>query len=196
MMQCLADGYFIVPHTVTDYVAGVTDHPEPSHPAFDAAERRVRERIDRLLGVGGSTPPTVFHRRLGELMLDRCGITREAEGLRDAIGKIADLREEFWRDLRVVDGETEINQALEYAGRVADFLELAELMCRDALERDESCGCHLREEHQSGEGEPLREDERFSHAAVWEYGGEGGEPVRHTEQLRYDEIKPVARSYK
>ncbi len=196
MMQCLADGYFIAPHCVTDYVAEVTDHPEPTHPSFDAAEERVRERIAGLLDVGGTTPPTVFHRRLGELMLDRCGITREAAGLRDAIDRIRDLRDEYWRDLRVSDGSMEINQALEYAGRVADFLELAELMCRDALEREESCGCHLREEYQTEEGEPIRDDERFSHVAVWEHRGEGEEPVRNIEPLEFEALKPVARSYK
>ncbi len=123
-------------------------------------------------------------------------ITREAAGLEHAISTIRDLREEFWSDLRVTDGAAEINQALEYAGRVADFLELAELMCRDALVRDESCGCHLREEHQSEEGEPLREDERFTHVGVWEHAGEGAEPIRHEEPLDFEVIKPVARSYK
>ena len=154
MMQCLADGYFIVPHTVTDYLSQVEDHPNSGGAAFDEAEAAVRDKLERLLAVGGKTPATVFHRELGDLMLDRCGITRDGDGLRDAIGKVRAIREEFWRDVRVTDGETELNQALEYAGRVADFLELAELMCRDALDRDESCGCHLREEHQSEEGEP------------------------------------------
>jgi succinate dehydrogenase flavoprotein subunit len=196
MMQCLADGYFIVPHAVTDYLGGLAEHPDPGHPAFEAVEREVRERLRRLLDVGGKTPATVFHRELGNLMLDRCGITRDAEGLRDAIGKVGVIREEFWRDLRVTDTEGELNQALEYAGRVADFLELAELMCRDALERDESCGCHLREEHQSEEGEPLRNDERYSNVAVWEHRGEGQEPALHREALSFDEIEPVARSYK
>jgi succinate dehydrogenase / fumarate reductase flavoprotein subunit len=196
MMQCLADGYFIVPHTVTDYVAGLDDHPDPDHPSFAAAESAVRERIGRLMDVGGTKPPTVFHRELGELMLDRCGITREAGGLRDAIGRIRELRAEFWRDLRVADGDGEINQALEYAGRVADFLELAELMCRDALEREESCGCHLREEYQTEDGEPIRDDDRFQHVAVWEYDGEDTDPIRHTEPLEFEITTPVARSYK
>jgi succinate dehydrogenase / fumarate reductase flavoprotein subunit len=196
MMQCLADGYFIVPHAVTDYVADVAEHPDGSHPAFEQAERSVRERIDRLLGIGGSTPASVFHRRLGDLMLDRCGITREAKGLQEAIGEIGVIREEFWRDLRVTDGDENINQQLEYAGRVADFLELAELMCRDALERDESCGCHLREEHQSEEGEPMRDDRKYAHASVWEYMGEGEEPVLHREELQFETVEPVARSYR
>jgi succinate dehydrogenase / fumarate reductase flavoprotein subunit len=196
MMQCLADGYFIVPHAVTDYMSGVVEHPDGSHPAWDEAERNVREKIARLLGVGGNTPATVFHRELGDLMLDRCGITRDAEGLRGALGEVRRIREEFWRDVRVTDGEGEINQALEYAGRVADFLELAELMCRDALERDESAGCHLREEHQSEDGEPLRDDNRFAHVAVWEHRGEDAEPALHKEELSFEEIEPVARSYK
>jgi succinate dehydrogenase / fumarate reductase, flavoprotein subunit len=196
MMQCLADGYFILPHTVTDHLSGVAEHPDPSHPAFDEAEQGVRDRVRRLMDVGGTTPPTVFHRELGEVMLDRCGITRTAEGLRDAIDRIGAIREEFWRDLRVTDTENGLNQTLEYAGRVSDFLELADLMCRDALERDESCGCHLREEHQTPEGEPVRDDDRFSHVAVWEYTGEGAAPVRHTEPLRFEVVPPVVRSYR
>jgi succinate dehydrogenase / fumarate reductase flavoprotein subunit len=112
------------------------------------------------------------------------------------VGKVRSIREEFWRDLRVTEGERGINQALEYAGRVSDFLELAELMCRDALERDESCGCHLREEHQSEEGEPLRDDRKFAHVAIWEHSGEEAEPVRHTEELGFGEVEPVQRSYK
>jgi succinate dehydrogenase / fumarate reductase flavoprotein subunit len=196
MMQCLADGYFVVPHTVTDYLAAVRDHPDASHPAFDEAEAAVRERIDGLLAVGGSTPTSHFHRELGYLMLDKCGITREAGGLREAIGEVAAIREEFWRDVRVTNGSGEINQDLEYAGRVADFLELAELMCRDALERDESCGCHLRQEHQSSDGEPIRDDRHFSNVSVWEHGGEGEEPALQIEELDFEQIEPVQRSYK
>jgi succinate dehydrogenase / fumarate reductase flavoprotein subunit len=196
MMQCLADGYFIVPHAVTDYLTEIGDHPDTSHPAFTDAESDVRARIDRLLSVAGSTPATQFHRELGELMLDQCGITRQGEGLGEAMGRIRSVREEFWRDLRVSDGEQGINQALEYAGRVADFLELAELMCRDALERDESCGCHLREEHRSEEGEPLRKDDRFANVTVWEHRGEGADHVAHREELRFEQLEPVARSYK
>src|SRR3954451_2392221 len=129
MMQCLADGYFVVPHTVTDYLAEIDDHTDADHPAFDEAESQVRARIDRLMGVGGSTPAGEFHRELGYLMLDKCGITRDGGGLREAQGELAALREEFWRDVRVTNGSGEINQDLEYAGRVADFLELADLMC-------------------------------------------------------------------
>jgi succinate dehydrogenase / fumarate reductase flavoprotein subunit len=196
MMQCLADGYFIVPHTVTDYLSSIDEHPDDSHPAFDSAEYDVRERLSRLLGIEGSTPATVFHRELGHLMLDKCGITRDAEGLTEAIGRVRSIREEFWRDVRVTESGAGINQALEYAGRVGDFLELAELMCRDALERDESCGCHLREEHQSDDGEPLRNDAKFADVAVWEHRGEDAEPALHTEKLEFREVEPVQRSYK
>jgi succinate dehydrogenase / fumarate reductase flavoprotein subunit len=128
-------------------------------------------------------------------MLDRCGIARNAKGLDSAIDDIAGIREEFWRDLRVDGSERELNQSLEYAGRVADFLEFAELMCRDALERDESCGCHLREEHQTEEGEAVRDDRRYAHVAVWEWAGEGAEPIRHKEELDFEYITPKARSY-
>jgi succinate dehydrogenase / fumarate reductase flavoprotein subunit len=196
MMQCLADGYFVVPHTVTHYLGGLGDHVDTNHPAFAETATRVEERLDRLMSVGGSTSPTVFHRELGHVMLDRCGISRTAEGLEEAIGKIGQIREEFWRDLRVDGDGAQLNQTLEYAGRVADFLEFAELMCRDAIERDESCGCHLREEHQTEDGEALRDDSHFSHTAIWEYTGEGSDPKLHTEELEFDEVEPTQRSYK
>jgi succinate dehydrogenase / fumarate reductase, flavoprotein subunit len=195
MMQCLADGYFVVPHTVTDYLAEIDDHPDTSHPAFDEAEGSVRARIERLLGVGGSTPASEFHRELGYLMLDKCGIVRDAAGLELALNEISGIREEFWNDLRIVDGADGINQALEYAGRVADFLELADLMCRDALERDESCGCHLRDEHQTDDGEPIRDDRRYANVAVWEHRGEDAEPAKHAEELDFAQLEPVSRSY-
>ena len=196
MMQCLADGYFIVPHTVTNWVSGVGDHVKTDHPAFDRAEGEVRERISRLLGVGGTTPHTVFHRELGEVMLDRCGITRDAEGLTEAMGRVRELREAFWSDVRIEPGEAGINQSLEYAGRIADFLELGELMCRDALERDESCGCHLREEHQTEEGEAVRNDKRFANVQVWDWRGEGEEPEMQTEHLDFESLELSTRSYK
>jgi succinate dehydrogenase / fumarate reductase, flavoprotein subunit len=196
MMQCLADGYFIVPHTVTNWVSGVGDHVKTDHPAFDRAEGEVRERIARLLGVGGTTPHTVFHRELGEVMLDRCGITRDAEGLTEAMGRVRELREAFWSDVRIEPGEAGINQSLEYAGRIADFLELGELMCRDALERDESCGCHLREEHQTEDGEAVRDDKRFANVQVWDWRGEGEEPDMQTEHLDFESLELSTRSYK
>jgi succinate dehydrogenase / fumarate reductase, flavoprotein subunit len=195
MMQCLADGYFIVPHTVTDYLSGLDDHVDERDPAFSATELEVEERIRRLTSVGGSTAAMHFHRGLGHLMLDHCGMSRTAEGLEDARSEVGRIREEFWRDLRVDGSDRELNQSLEYAGRVADFLEFSELMCRDALERDESCGCHLREEHQTEEGEALRDDEHYAHVAVWEHRGED-EPQLCTEPLEFKEIEPTQRSYK
>jgi succinate dehydrogenase / fumarate reductase flavoprotein subunit len=196
MMQCLADGYFIAPHTVTNWVSGVSGHVSTDHPAFDEAERDVRGRIDRLLGIGGSTPPAVLHRALGEVMLDNCGITRDANGLRGAMSRISELREEFWSDLRLEPGAGGINQTLEYAGRIADFLELAELMCRDALVREESCGCHLREEHQTDEGEALRDDKDHANVQVWEWKGEGEEPEMQREKLEFEAVELQTRSYK
>ena len=129
-------------------------------------------------------------------MLDRCGITREADGLREAMAKIRDMREAFWSDLKLEPGDHGINQTLELAGRIADFLELAELMCRDALAREESCGCHLREEHQTEEGEAIRDDERFAKAQVWEWKGEDAEPEMSSEPLEFESIEPATRSYK
>jgi succinate dehydrogenase / fumarate reductase flavoprotein subunit len=196
MMQCLADGYFIVPHTVTNWLSAVDDHVTTDHPAFETAERDVRERVERLLGVSGTTPQTVFHRELGEVMLDKCGITRDAGGLREALGRVREIREAFWSDLRIEPGNEGINQTLENASRISDFLELAELMCRDALERDESCGCHLREEHQTDEGEAVRNDSRFANVQVWQWKGEGEEPDLTTESLEFEDIEPVTRSYK
>jgi succinate dehydrogenase / fumarate reductase flavoprotein subunit len=195
MMQCLADGYFIVPHCVTDYLSRQADHVDPGDSAFGVAREEAEKRLASLLGVGGTTPATVFHRELGNVMLDRCGITRDSEGLRGAIGEIARVRDEFWADLRVDGTQGDLNQSLEYAGRVADFLEFSELMCRDALEREESCGCHLREEHQTEAGEAVRDDARFAHVAVWEHRGDDAEPVRHTEPLRFEMLEPVTRSY-
>jgi succinate dehydrogenase / fumarate reductase flavoprotein subunit len=195
MMQCLADGYFILPHTVTDYLSGLGDHLPEGDPAFARATEAVTDRLQRLMSVGGTTPPIAFHRELGNVMLDRCGITRDADGLRSAISDVRRIREEFWSDLRV-DGEGgELNQVLEYAGRVADFCELAELMCRDALERNESCGSHFRAEHQTEDGEALRDDERHSDVSVWEYRGEDVEPQMQREELRFDVVEPVQRSY-
>jgi len=196
MMQCLADGYFILPHTVTDYLAGLEEETNDSHVAFGASVEACRERLDRLMAIDGTTAPSVFHRRLGQVMLDRCSITRDADGLSEAIEEIRGIREDFWGDLRIGGEEGELNQTLEHAGRLADFLELAELMCLDAIERDESCGCHLREEHQTDEGEAERDDARYATVQVWEHRGEGLEPDLHHEDLGFDEVEPTARSYK
>ena len=197
MMQCLADGYFVLPHTVTDYLARL-EHPhvDPEHPAFAQTEEAVHARLERLTAVDGTTPTSHFHRQLGKLMLDACGISRAGSKLEAALDEIPRIRRRFWSDVKVAGEQASFNQSLEYAGRVADYLELAELMCLDALERDESCGCHLREEHQAGDGEPVRNDEEFAHVAVWEYLGEDQTPLRQIEPLRFDEIKPKARSYR
>ncbi len=196
MMQCLADGYFILPHCVTDYLADVSESVDAGHEEFGATRERCQSRLRALLDVGGKTPATIFHRRLGAVMLDRCGITRDADGLQSAISDIREIREEYWRDLRVDGEEKDINQSLEYAGRVADFLEFAETMCLDALEREESCGCHLRSEHQTEEGEAVRNDARYAHAQVWEYTGPDSQPELHHEELGFEVVEPSTRSYK
>ena len=156
----------------------------------------VKARAERLLSIGGSTTPDAFHRELGHLMWDRCGMSRDKAGLAKALEAIPALRERFWSDLKVVGAAGELNQTLERAGRVADFLELAELMCRDALAREESCGCHFREEHATPEGEAVRDDARFSYVAAWEHGGEGAPPVLHKEELAFEFVKPSTRSYR
>jgi succinate dehydrogenase / fumarate reductase flavoprotein subunit len=196
MMQCLADGYFIVPHTVTNWVSNVDEHIGTDHEAFDEAEREVSARIQSLMEIGGQTPQTTFHRELGEVMLDHCGITRSADGLKEAIESIGAIRERFWSDLKIEPGDAGINQTLEHAGRIADFLELGELMCRDALQRDESCGCHLREEHQTDEGEAMRDDHDFQNVQVWEWQGEDTEQKLHIEPLEFEKLEPTTRSYK
>ena len=197
LMQGLADGYFILPYTIGDYLAGV----KPGPPAGDAPEVRaalsdVRERNARLLALEGARSPSSFHRELGKLMWEKCGMARNEAGLKDALQRIPALREEFWRDLRVPGSGEELNQSLEQAGRVADFLELGELMCRDALERRESCGGHFREEYQTADGEAQRDDANYCHVAAWEYAGEGRPPVRNVEPLAFDNVHLATRSYK
>jgi len=197
LMQGLADGYFIAPYTLGHYLAGEKPPAlDTSHPAFADARRQVEERIGRLLGIGGPHSVDHFHRRLGAILWDKCGMGRRGEGLEQAIGEIRGLREEFWKQVRVPGGAEGLNPELEKAGRVADFLELGELMCRDALERRESCGGHFREEYQTEEGEALRDDANFTHAAVWEYRGDDQEPARHAEPLNLEVVKPSQRSYK
>jgi succinate dehydrogenase / fumarate reductase flavoprotein subunit len=197
MMQCLADGYFVLPHTVTDYLARLeVPHVDAGDPVFAKAEEDVEHRLSQLMAVDGTTPTSYFHRELGKLMLDTCGVSRTGPKLERALEEIPQIREQFWSDLKVGGDARSLNQSLEYAGRVADFLELGELMCRDALVRDESCGCHLREEHQTDAGEPIRNDEKFTHVAAWEYTGPDTLPDRHVEQLEFYELKPKARSYR
>ena len=197
LMQGLADGYFVIPYTIGHYLA--TRHRgrvTTEHPAFVDAEAQAKGRLQRLLGLGGKTPIGELHRALGRIMWDFCGMARNAGGLREALAMIPELRERFWAEGRVPGGQSELNPWLEYAGRVADFMEFAEVMCLDALDRDESCGGHFREEHQTGEGEAVRDDENFSHASVWEFTGDGNAPKRHKEPLTFEYVKLSTRSYK
>ncbi len=197
LMQGLADGYFIAPYTVPDYIASTRFSDAPvNHPAFDEAETRVDDQLKHLLGVKGKTTPREFHRRLGHLMWDYVGMARTAAGLQKVLSEIPALREEFWRDVSVPGTNDYMNKSLEYAGRVADYLEFAEVMALDALERAESCGGHFREESQTPEGEALRDDENFAHVAAWEFTGVGAEPVLHREKLDFENVHPSQRSYK
>jgi succinate dehydrogenase / fumarate reductase flavoprotein subunit len=197
LMQGLADGYFILPVTIGDYLAtAVREKIGTDHAEFKKAEGETRSRIQKLLGVKGKRTANSFHRELGLLLWEFCGMSRNAEGLRKALARIPALREEFWKDVNVLgDGES-FNQALERAGRVADFLEFAELLCQDALHREESCGGHFREEHQTPDGEALRNDDRFSYAAAWGFQGVGQKPLLNAEPLKFEEAQPVQRSYK
>jgi succinate dehydrogenase / fumarate reductase flavoprotein subunit len=197
LMQGLADGYFVLPNTINDYLAdGPFPRVDPGDPAVVDAVEAVRDRIDTLLSIDGSRTVDSFHRELGRVMWDYCGMERSEEGLRKAIGRIRELKAEFWSDVKVLGTGAELNQALERAGRVADFFELGELMCRDALHREESCGGHFRTEHQTPDGEALRDDANFAYVAAWEYGGEGKAPVLNKEPLVYENIKLSQRSYK
>lgn len=196
LMQGLADGYFVLPITIGDFLARhAPESLAPDHPACAAARTEVEARLDRLRSGRGSRTVDSFHRELGRLMWDHCGMSRSAAGLRAALERIPALREEFWRDVRVAPGER-INESLARAGRVADFMELAELMCVDALHREESCGGHFRVEHQFEDGEALRDDEGFSYVAAWEWRGPGEAPVLHREPLQFDRVKPARRSYR
>jgi succinate dehydrogenase / fumarate reductase flavoprotein subunit len=197
LMQGLADGYFILPYTIGDYLAQAR-FPKlgADHPACRDVEREVAGRVGRLLAGSGRRTAEAFHRELGRLMWDACGMSRSASGLGAALRRIPELREEFWAEVRVPGAGEELNQALERVGRVADLFELAELMCLDALERNESCGGHFREEYQTEEGEARRDDAGFSHVAVWEHAGEAHAPRRHVEPLRFEYVRPTQRSYK
>src|SRR5438552_10386873 len=202
LMQGLADGYFILPYTLPNYLAGQTGkRPSIDHPEFKKVEDDVSARVKKILDVNGKRSLDSIHRELGALLWDKCGMARNAGGLREALGKIPGLREEFWsrgRGVRVPGNGEDFNQALEGAGRVADFLEFAELMCLDALERDESCGGHFREEHQTPDGEALRDDENFATVFAWEYQGNGqsAHPKLHREPLHFETVHLTQRSYK
>ena len=200
LMQGLADGYFVIPYTIGNYIAGLMSSDrtrlDAESPAFAAAEAKVRERVARLLGIRGRRTADSFHRELGALMWEKCGMSRNRAGLTAALAEIPRLREEFWRDLNLLGDGDGLNQSLERAGRVADFLELGELLCRDALHREESCGGHFREEHQTPEGEAERDDERFRYVAAWEWMGEGEAQTLHREPLEFEHVHLAQRSYK
>lgn len=196
-MQGLADGYFILPYTIANYLAQTPRNTaDEGHPAVREALDAVRTRTEKFLSIRGKRSPDSFHRELGQLMWEKCGMARTKQGLEEALAKIPAIREEFWNNLNVLGGASELNVSLEKAGRVADFLELGELMCRDALVREESCGGHFREEHQTPEGEAQRDDENFSHVSAWEFTGTNSAPILHKEQLEFEYVKPTQRSYK
>ncbi len=197
LMQGLSDGYFILPGTVSDYLGANKLEPVSADaPEVKAAVADVAERTKRLLGVQGKRTVASFHRELGHIMWEYCGMARNAEGLKKALELIPKLREEFWRDVRIPGAGAELNQTLEHAGRVADFLELGELMCRDALHREESCGGHFRTEHQTPDGEALRDDAHFAYVAAWQYAGPNAAPILNKEPLEFESVKLSTRSYK
>jgi succinate dehydrogenase / fumarate reductase flavoprotein subunit len=197
LMQGLADGYFVIPYTIGGYLAGESwDKVTTDHPAFEETAAGVNERIQALLSINGSRTVDDIHRELGHIMWDYCGMSRNNEGLAKARGMVQALREEFWQNALVPGKNEDLNQSLEKAGRVADFLEFAELMIIDALERQESCGGHFNEAFQTEEGEALRDDEHFSHVAAWEFSGDGKDPVLHKEPLEFEHVHLAQRSYK
>jgi succinate dehydrogenase / fumarate reductase flavoprotein subunit len=197
LMQGLADGYFIIPYTLGNYFASSKfAKVSTDHAAFRDAEASARARLEKLLGIQGSRSVDTFHRELGKIMWNHCGMARNERGLEEGLELIPALREEFWQDVCVLGDGGEVNQSLEKAGRVADFLELGELLCLDALERRESCGAHFREEFQTGDGEAARDDERYCHVAAWEYTGENSPPIRHVEPLSFESVPLQTRSYK
>jgi len=198
LMQGLADGYFVIPYTIGGYLAGIKPgtRVKADNPAVKEADQAVADRTEKFLSIGGKETPTHFHQRLGKVMWEFCGMARNEAGLKKALEEIPKIREEFWKNLCIPGSGADVNQSLESAARVADFLEIGELMCLDALNRRESCGGHFREEWQTEEGEAMRDDENFCHVAAWEYKGEGQTPVRHVEALSYDNVHLATRSYK
>ena len=197
LMQGLADGYFVIPYTIGDYLARVkADKPSTDASEFREAERQVTERNQRLLDANGSRTVDSFHKELGKIMWDKCGMARNAEGLKWALQRIPELREEFWKDVKVLGKGETVNQSLEKAGRVADFMEFGELMCLDALEREESCGGHFREEYQTEDGEAKRNDDEFAYVAAWEFQGVNERPTLHKEDLEFENVELATRSYK
>ncbi|MDF2439560.1 MAG: succinate dehydrogenase / fumarate reductase, flavoprotein subunit, partial [Abditibacteriota bacterium] len=197
LMQGLADGYFVIPYTLGDYLAGTAlNKVSTDHPAFKESAHEVQTRINTMLNVKGSRTVIQFHRQLGQIMWDHVGMGRTKEGLTKAISQIQTLRNEYWQDVLIPGDANNLNQNLERAGRVADFMEFGELLARDALQREESCGGHFREEYQTPDGEAQRDDENFFHVAAWEYTGVDNEPIRNTEPLIYEKVHPTQRSYK
>lgn len=198
LMQGLADGYFVLPYTIGNYLAPMLNKPIPGtdHPAFQQAEQEARERFSGYLSIGGTRSPDWFHKELGKIIWDYCGMERTQQGLEKALSELPALYDEFQKDLKVVGDSESINQTLEKAGRVDDFFQLGMLMCRDALERNESCGGHFRAEYQTEEGEALRDDENFAHVAAWEWNGDPMSSVRHKEELTFETVHLATRSYK
>ncbi|HHX46901.1 MAG TPA: FAD-binding protein, partial [Brevibacterium sp.] len=197
LMQGLSDGYFVLPNTINDYLADAPfDKIDDAHPAAKEALDSVNDQINTLLSINGSRTVDSFHKELGQIMWEYCGMERTEEGLRKAIGLIRELRKNFWADVKVTGEAMELNQALERAGRVADFIELGELMCIDALHRRESCGGHFRAESQTEDGEALRHDDEYAYVAAWEWTGVGNKPILHKEPLEYEFIEMKQRSYK
>ncbi len=196
LMQCAGDGYFILPYTITDYLADEIKTPriQTDLPEFENAEKEVKERIEKLIAVNGKQTVTSFHKRLGKIMWDYCGMYRNEQGLSKALGLIDELEKEFWDDVKIPGTANDLNQELEKASRVADYFELARLLCYDALNRKESCGAHFREESQTESGEAKRDDANFSYVAAWEYKGPKSEPVMHKEELNYEFVKVQERS--
>ena len=197
LMQGLADGYFVLPYTIGGYLAQLGWDPVSNQTdGFKESLAGIKEQTSKFLSMNGKKSPDDFHMELGHLMLDKCGMARDAKGLKEALAKIPEIREEFWKNVNIPGSGESMNQTLEKAGRVADFLEFSELLCRDALMREESCGGHFREEHQTAEGEALRDDEKFAFVGAWQFKGKDKEPELQKEELDFEIVKPSARSYK
>jgi len=197
LMQGLADGYFVIPATIGDYLADMPyDKVATDHPAFKEAEQEIKDRIDKLLNINGSRTVDDFHKELGKIMWEKCGMSRNEKGLKEAKVEIQKLREEYWKDVKVLGVNEELNMTLEKALRVADFMELGELMIDDALDRNESCGGHFREESQTEEGEAKRNDEKYTYVSAWEFQGDEKPAKLHKEELVFENVKLTQRSYK
>jgi len=198
LMQGLSDGYFVLPYTIAPYLADLLNKPVPdtSHPEFAKIQAEATDRFKQYMSIGGTKTPDYFHRELGQIIWDYCGMDRNATGLEKAISEIPALHEEFKKDLRVTGTDTSVNQTLEKAGRVDDFFELGMLMCKDALNREESCGGHFRSEYQTEDGEAVRNDDDFAYVSAWEWTGDMANPVEHKEPLEYEVVKFQTRSYK